>query len=328
MHGRRYHTAIVSHRNAVMRTLVLVLAVVAIAGCRSAERPPAKEGKLVLAYNVLVDPASDRYDIFVMNLDGTEARSITDRDGVDWVYHAVGDRLYFVSDRDTSHRALFLYEMDANGENVRQIYPHRVHNSWLGSRKNGTEFIITTNIFDVRSLVLIDEHGKELDVVLSTGAHLITDPTFSPDGRHIAFRSAESGPDEIWIMTDRGDSLRQLTHYPDSTARLRERFYHTGPPVWEPNHNVISYTSYQNGNYSIFVINPDGTGLRQLTPDDFEEGWHSWSPDGSLIAYDGASKEEMNYDIYLMNADGSDVRRLTSDPRFEQAAVFVRLPAE
>ena len=296
----------------------------ALAGCRSERRAPSHEGELVLAYNVLVDHARDRYDIFVMNLDGSEQRNITNRDGVDWVYHAVGDRLFFVSDRDTSHRALFLYEMDANGENVRKIYPSRVHDSWIGSRNNASEFIITTNIFDVRSLVLIDWEGNELDVVLSTGAHLITDPTFSPDGRHIAFRSGESGVDEIWVMTETGDSLRQLTQYPDTTARLGDHFYHSGPPFWEPNNNVISYTSFQNGKYGVFAINPDGTGLRQLTSDDMSQGWHSWSPDGDLIAFDGATEEEMNYDIYLMNADGTDIRRLTTDPRFEQAAVFVR----
>jgi TolB protein len=295
-----------------------------MAGCQSEVRTPSHEGELVLAYNVLVDPAADRYDIFVMNLDGSDQRNITNREGVDWVYHAVGDRLYFVSDRDTSHRALFLYEMDANGENVRKVYPGRVHDSWIGSRNNASEFIITTNVFDVRSLVLIDSDGNELDVVLSTGAHLITDPTFSPDGRYIAFRSAESGVDEIWIMTATGDSLRQLTHYPDATARLGDHFYHAGPPVWEPNNRAISYTSFQNGNYSIFAIDPDGTDLRQLTSDDLSEGWHSWSPDGSLMVYDGASEEEKNYDIYLMNADGTNVRRLTTDPRFEQAAVFVR----
>lgn len=311
------------------RTTFVLLAATVTLGCgQGKEEPASAEGELVLAYNVLVDPGTDRYDVFVMNLDGSEQRNITNRDGVDWVYRAVGDRLFFVSDRDTTHRALFLYEMDANGENVRKIYPGRVHDSWLGSRKSGTEFIITTNIFDVRSLVLIDREGSELDVVLSTGAHLITDPTFSPDGKHIAFRSGESGLDEIWIMTDTGDSLRQLTHYPDTTARMSDHFYHAGPPVWEKTRNVISYTSHQNGNYSIFVMNPDGTDQRQLTPDGFEEGWHSWSPDGALIAYDGASAEEKNYDIYLMKSDGTDVRRLTTDPRFEQAAVFVRLPAD
>jgi TolB protein len=311
-----------------MKVIPLIFAVVALTGCRATDDSPKSGGKLVLAYNVLVDPAADTYDVYVMNLDGTESRNITDREGVDWVYAAVGDRLFFVSDRDTTHRALFLYEMDANGDNVRKIYPERLHDSWIGIRKDASEFVVTTNVFDVRSLVLIDRDGKELDVVLSTGAHLITDPSFSPDGRHIAFRSGESGVDEIWIMTEIGDSLRQLTHYPDSSAKLTDRFYHAGPPFWEPNHNVISYTSFQNDNYSIFVINPDGTGFRQLTPDGQEEGWHSWSPDGTLIAYDGANPEEQNYDIYLMNADGTDVRRLTTDPAFEQAAVFVRLPAE
>ena len=165
-----------------MKLSILLIMAIAVLGCRTAEDRNVEQGELAIAYNVLVDQNQDRYDVFVMNLDGSEPRNITNRDGVDWVYRGDGDKLYFVSDRDTVHRALFLYEMDANGENIKRIYPERVHDSWIGSRKNGTEFILTTNIFNVRSLVLVDRSGKELDVVLSTGAHLITDPTFSPDG--------------------------------------------------------------------------------------------------------------------------------------------------
>jgi WD40 repeat protein len=49
---------------------------------------------------------------------------------------------------------------------------------------------------------------------------------------------------------------------------------------------IIAFVSRQNGNREIFLINPDGTGLTQLTHSpEFDESWPMWSPDGSHLAY-------------------------------------------
>ena len=101
------------------------------------------------------------------------------------------------------------------------------------------------------------------------------------------------------------------------------RFAKTLP---SPASNLISFISKRKGNYSIFAINPDGSGERQLTPDGSNEGWHAWSPDGSMIVYDGSPPDQKEFDIYVMNADGSGVRKFPSLHRIEQAPVFVRAP--
>lgn len=279
---------------------------------------------LQIAYNVLHDAEADDYEIFIMNLDGTEKKNISNWKGVDWVYRAFEDKIYFVSDRDTSHRKYFLYEMDADGGNVRRISHFLVEDSWMGVRKGGEEFAVSSNKDGKRhELYLIDRDGNELKR-LTDNDYPDADPCFSPDGRQIVFRSKRGELDELWIMDDDGAEPRQLTHYPadDTTAGRHE--YHAGPPFWEPNWNFISYMSKQKGNYSIFTIDPDGKNPRQLTPDGFDEGYHAWSPDGRLVVFDGTPLDKVNYDIYLMNADGSDIRRLTMDTSYEQGPVFVK----
>jgi TolB protein len=62
---------------------------------------------------------------------------------------------------------------------------------------------------------------------------------------------------------------------------------------------LIAFTSNAFGLLAIFTVNPDGTGLRQLTPDGVFESDPSWSPDGRKILF---SKSP---DLYVMNADGS-----------------------
>ena len=54
----------------------------------------------------------------------------------------------------------------------------------------------------------------------------------------------------------------------------------------------------------LFVINVDGTSLRQLTNDPAAEFQARWSPDGMKIVFDSVV-DDGNWNIYLMNADGS-----------------------
>jgi Tol biopolymer transport system component len=72
---------------------------------------------------------------------------------------------------------------------------------------------------------------------------------------------------------------------------------------------------------AIYVVNSDGTGLRELIPaaSPTVNLTPSWSPDVSQIAF--ASNRDShyphNFDIYVMQADGSNVRRLTDSPIYE-----------
>ena len=74
--------------------------------------------------------------------------------------------------------------------------------------------------------------------------------------------------------------------------------------------------------YQIFVVNPDGTGLQQLTPTSATVSYvhPTWSPDGTKIAFCCDQDKEQNGwngDIYVMNADGSNVQQITNTPEEE-----------
>lgn len=79
----------------------------------------------------------------------------------------------------------------------------------------------------------------------------------------------------------------------------------------------IAFASYEwCCAYDIYVVNPDGTGLTNVTntPDVSETG-PSWSPDGTRIAYTRSDQGEgtYDYDIWVMNADGSAQTALTDN---------------
>ena len=72
----------------------------------------------------------------------------------------------------------------------------------------------------------------------------------------------------------------------------------------------IAFESTRNGNSDIYVINADGTDLRQLTVHPEWDHAPAWSPDGQRIAFH--SLRDGNWEIYVMNTDGSGVTRLTN----------------
>ena len=315
---------------------LLLMAPLAWAAC--GENPaPVKDVKptqdLRIAFNVFTNTPEDNYEVFVMNLDGSGRKNITYTPGVDWVYASDGDRLLFLSDRDTCHRCYFLYEMDADGNHVRRISDHRMQDSWMSARMNGREFIVDPKGINDTAFFRIGTDGAILDT-LYHGMAYANDPCFSPDGKQVVFRGANAKfkqdqgyRDELYIINTDGTGRRQLTHYPANDTTAEWWAYHAGPPQWSTS-DRISFCSKRKGNLSIFSIRPDGTDEQQLTPDGFDEDWHAWSPDGDLLVYSGTplvnEGERPAYDIFLMDMRTKQVDRLTADTLAEQAPVFVR----
>jgi dipeptidyl aminopeptidase/acylaminoacyl peptidase len=71
-----------------------------------------------------------------------------------------------------------------------------------------------------------------------------------------------------------------------------------------------------SGHSNVYTINPDGTGLRQLTHVGAAQaaGAPDWSPGGDKIVYE--SNQTGDYRIWVMNADGSGQTQLANDPGF------------
>jgi TolB protein len=74
----------------------------------------------------------------------------------------------------------------------------------------------------------------------------------------------------------------------------------------------FAFASERDGDYDIYLMNPDRTGLVQLTDADGEDVAPTWSRDGSKIAF--ASNRDGDYDLYVVNTDGTAEARLADIP--------------
>ena len=125
-------------------------------------------------------------------------------------------------------------------------------------------------------------------------------PSWSPDGRHIAFESWSDGKREIYVMDSDGSNHRNLTDHPAG-----DRY-----PSWSPDGRHIAFMSGRAGNEGIYVMGSDGSNPRRLTA---AGGWSpSWSPDGQHIAFVSGRAGNEGMGIYVMGSDGSNPRRLTA----------------
>ena len=134
-------------------------------------------------------------------------------------------------------------------------------------------------------------------------------PTWSPDGRRIAFQRKE----RIYVMNADGSGVTRLS----DNSRL-DWF-----PAWSPDGRKIAFASSLpsadgNWKYDIYVMNADGSGVTRLTDDAGGDLSPSWSPDGQRIAFNSDRGPQggmvVKFEVYVMDADGSDVTQITNQP--------------
>jgi Tol biopolymer transport system component len=133
-------------------------------------------------------------------------------------------------------------------------------------------------------------------------------PTWSPDGRRIAFTTFRHGRGEIYVMNVDGSRQRRLTR---NTA-------HDDHAAWSPDGRRIAFMSFRSGNAEIYAMNADGSRVTRLTRVAGHDYLPAWSPDGRRIVW--TSYQDGDAELFAMNADGTDKRRLTDNTRADTAA--------
>lgn len=159
-----------------------------IVACQQKKESDTEKNYLI-AYNVLVDGDNGNYDIFIVNPENGDTKNISNHPDVAWTYTNVGSNLFYISDKNECARCFYLYKRDLQGVKDRKITNFRLRDSWMGFRKEGEEIIVNPHE-SVDSVFYIIDLKKNILKKVNTGLAYASDPTFSPNGKKIAFRGA------------------------------------------------------------------------------------------------------------------------------------------
>lgn len=137
-------------------------------------------------------------------------------------------------------------------------------------------------------------------------------PSLAPDGTRVVYRTF--GPD--------GDGLRVMNLSSGAVTTLTTGYDNF--PLWSPRGDLIMFSREFDGDYEVFTIRPDGTGVRRLTSSPGNDAHMAWSADGEHIVFTSSRmgfKDEVLYtnapqpygELFVMRPDGSDLQQLTDN---------------
>jgi len=130
-------------------------------------------------------------------------------------------------------------------------------------------------------------------------------PTWSPDGKSIAFISNMSGRNNLWLVPAEGGWPVQLT-----VSDQRQ-----SSPAWSPDGKWIAYQSDYDGDelWDIFLVSPKTGKVVNLTSTrEIAELSPTWSPDGRYLAYEVKPKTSAAYEIDVYDTVMREVKHITT----------------
>ena len=177
---------------------------------------------------------------------------------------------------------------DADGRNERPLVPHGTLEYSPSYSADGRWVVFTKETAGLSDIYRIHPDGSDLE-------KLTDDPAFddqgvlSPDGRTLAFISTRgSGTANLWLLDLAARKYTNLTRNQGGNFR----------PAWSPDSAWIAFSSDREGtpavnpgrwellqSTGIYVMRPDGTGLRRVTGPGGVAGSPAWSPDGKTILF-------------------------------------------
>ena len=192
--------------------------------------------------------------------------------------------------------------MRADGTHQRVILSSEdIASGALALSPDGRTIAFTRVIVDREPIFLIDEDGRHLrQLTAPTQSGTDVSPTWSPDGRWIAFQSNRDccvqGEWSLYVANVHNRRLRKVMAVGGNDLE----------PDWSPDGDrLVFIRTFPYPDYRIYTVNVDGTGEQEMLSDSGAET-PRWSPDGERILYANLTG------LAIVDADGTDPQLIVS----------------
>ncbi len=214
----------------------------------------------------------------------TRRLAIMDQDGANVHYLTNGDAIVLTprfspTQQQITYMAyynhkprVYLYNISTGAQQVLGDFPNMTFAPRFSP--DGSKVIMSLSDNDGNSDIYTMGTDSHNVVRLTHTDSINTSPTYSPDGKYIAFESDRSGSQQIYVMNADGSGAHRITF---GSGRYAS-------PVWSPRGDLIAFTRIYKNEFYIGVIHPDGTGERLITHG-FDVEAPTWSPNGRVLCF-------------------------------------------
>ena len=159
------------------------------------------------------------------------------------------------------------------------------------------------------ALAVADVDGHNEHVILDS-AQPVMSPSWSPDGKKLAYVSFESDQPRIFIQEIATGDREGITSFPGIN----------GAPAFSPDGRHLAMTLSKDGNPEIYVMDLQAGRFRRITRNAAIDTEPSWSPDGRSLAFtsDRGGKPQ----IYRVVVEGGRPERLTFEGSYNARPVY------
>ncbi len=186
-------------------------------------------------------------------------------------------------------------------------------------------------IYDTYDIYRANPDGSN-PVPLTTTPGYDAEATIAKDGR-VVFTSVRDGDMEIYSMNGDGSDVRRLTNNPgpdggpffsaDGSKIVFRGRTETGPAL-DDYLGLLKKALWRPTSLEIFVMNRDGSGLKQITNLKSASFAPFFTPDGTQIIFSSnyGDPKQRNFDLFLVNVDGTGLTRVTNNETFDGFPMF------
>ncbi|QDU45002.1 translocation protein TolB [Symmachiella dynata] len=199
---------------------------------------------------------------------------------------------------------IFLYLLSADGKTEKRLTDrtdpeYDAHFSPDGKRLVFSFDKVSPNQGDLE-VYSIGIDGKDLQpVAVNDKLSHEEYPSWSADGKWIAFTSTRDGNQELYIVRPDGKEMQRLTDH----AAIDEH------PTWSPDGKKIAFATNRWGDFELATCDLATQTITRLTESRGLDNYPAWSADGKTIAF--TSNRTGDFEIFTMNADGTNPHNIT-----------------